>query len=90
MVVRTYLHFYGSVQGVGFRWKAMQAARMYRLTGWVRNLYDGTVEMEIQGNHMMIESVLQVLKEDRWIRIERVERMQIPNVEEESEFVVRG
>ena len=35
---------YGSVQGVGFRYFVQRAARQAGLTGWVRNLPDGTVE----------------------------------------------
>ena len=41
------LCFYGMVQGVGFRFTAMHAANMYRLTGYVRNEYDGSVTCEV-------------------------------------------
>ena len=43
--IRKHFIFYGEVQGVGFRWNAMYIARKYSVSGWARNLYDGTVEM---------------------------------------------
>ena len=43
------LLFSGDVQGVGFRWTNQELARDRNLTGWVRNLPDGTVRIEIQG-----------------------------------------
>ena len=46
MKVRKHFYFSGWVQGVGFRFKATYLARKYGLTGWVRNLFDGRVEME--------------------------------------------
>ncbi|HUW17982.1 MAG TPA: acylphosphatase [Sedimentisphaerales bacterium] len=42
--------FFGQVQGVGFRFTAHRIASRYGLTGWVRNLPDGTVEMVAQGS----------------------------------------
>ena len=47
--VRWYLLFSGTVQGVGFRWTNQGIAGELGITGWVRNLPDGTVEMELQG-----------------------------------------
>lgn len=41
--------FSGTVQGVGFRWTNQGLARDRGLTGWIRNLDDGTVEAQIQG-----------------------------------------
>lgn len=41
--------FVGRVQGIGFRFTAHDTAKRHRLTGWVRNLLDGTVEMVAQG-----------------------------------------
>ena len=40
---------YGIVQGVGFRYHATYIASRIGVSGWVRNLYDGRVEMEVQG-----------------------------------------
>jgi acylphosphatase len=41
--------FRGRVQGVGFRFTALNVANQYQLTGLVKNLPDGTVEMIAQG-----------------------------------------
>lgn len=90
MVIRKHVYFYGRVQGVGFRWRAMQTARELQLTGWVRNMYNGNVEMEVQGNSLMIEHLFRVLESDRFIRIEKTEILQIPTVEDEHDFIVRG
>ncbi len=43
--VRRHFIFYGYVQGVGFRWRASHTAQRFGITGWVRNLDDGFVEM---------------------------------------------
>lgn len=45
------LHAYvsGVVQGVGFRFFTIHKAHRYHITGWVKNLYDGRVEIEAEG-----------------------------------------
>lgn len=50
--------FKGRVQGVGFRWTAHRIALGYDLTGYVRNLPDGTVEMLVQGDVKEIQGCL--------------------------------
>ena len=59
----------GRVQGVGFRWRASQIGEMLGLTGWVRNLEDGSVEMEAEGSEEDIDRLLQMLQNDRYIDI---------------------
>lgn len=56
------LNISGRVQGVGFRFAAKQRAIAYNLSGWVRNLPDGTVELEIEGEPNNIEGFLVELK----------------------------
>jgi acylphosphatase len=49
------VRFEGSVQGIGFRAYAIQVARQLRLTGWVRNRADGSVETLVCGTTKAIE-----------------------------------
>ena len=39
----------GNVQGVGFRWTIRQIAKGFDVIGWVRNLPDGRVELQVGG-----------------------------------------
>jgi len=55
-MTRKHIVFYGWVQGVGFRYRARHAADLYGCTGWVRNEYDGSVSMEIQGEEENIDN----------------------------------
>ena len=54
------LHAYlkGNVQGVGFRYFTRQTAQEHNLTGWVRNLYDGRVEVMAEGEHENLNQLL--------------------------------
>ena len=76
--VRRHIIFYGYVQGVGFRWKAMYTARQLGLSGWVRNLDDGSVEMEAEGTERDIEALINAMEEHSWGSVERVESKLIP------------
>ncbi|MBS2037212.1 acylphosphatase [bacterium] len=42
----------GHVQGVGFRWHVRQWAQRLGISGWVRNLPDGRVELKAQGQRL--------------------------------------
>jgi len=44
----------GLVQGVGYRWFVTRKAQEYNLTGYVKNLYNGDVEVEAEGQKAMI------------------------------------
>ena len=57
-MIRKHIIFTGSVQGVGFRYRARHAAELYGCTGWVRNEYDGSVVMEIQGTEEQMAAVV--------------------------------
>ena len=68
-IIRKHFFFKGRVQGVGFRYRAQNAASMYSVTGWVKNLYDGSVEMEAQGLEKDIDKVILALQNSRYIVI---------------------
>lgn len=68
----------GRVQGVGFRWRASQIGEMLGLTGWVRNLEDGSVEMEAEGSEEDIDRLLQMLQNDRYIDITGMRARTVP------------
>lgn len=80
--VRKHIIFYGRVQGVGFRYTACYLARPMGLTGWVKNLWDGSVEMEVQGPEEDIEEFLLRLENGRFIQIDRMDKQYIPTKKE--------
>ena len=65
--------FKGRVRGVGFRYKSYLLANELGLTGDVNNLYDGDVELNIQGDREKIDLFLEKLAKDRFIRIDDIE-----------------
>ncbi len=70
-----HITFTGRVQGVGFRFTALDMARRYNLTGWVRNLPEGTVEMLAQGTSDDIDNYLRDIGQSftGYIRETRIE-----------------
>lgn len=86
--VRKHIVFHGRVQGVGFRYTAKYLARSLRLTGWVKNEWDGTVTLEVQGREALIQKLLVGLNSNQFITIEWMDTDEIP-LEQESSFKVR-
>ncbi len=56
--VRAHVIVSGRVQGVFFRAETRQAARRIGVSGWVRNLPDGTVEAVFEGTHAQVDAML--------------------------------
>ncbi len=89
MQKRYRLRFYGTVQGVGFRYTATHAANMYRLTGYVKNEYDGSVTCEVQGNEADIDQFIATINRGRFIDVERIDKTVLEPDNEERSFDVR-
>ena len=81
-MIRKHIIAHGRVQGVGLRFTVTGFAKKYNVTGWVRNLYDGTVEMEVQGDENSIQQMLVQIQKQRWIEVNHMEITEIPCVEE--------
>jgi acylphosphatase len=57
-LIRRHVVVRGVVQGVGFRYSAWRAAHAHGVTGWIRNLPDGTVEAVFEGETRAVRAVL--------------------------------
>ena len=85
-MVRKHMVFTGWVQGVGFRWRARQAAQLFGCTGWVRNEWDGSVVMELQGEEAAMDQVLMAIERGTYVKIETMDVRTVPLVEGEYAF----
>jgi acylphosphatase len=55
--------FSGQVQGVGFCFTSLDLASHYRLTGYLRNLPNGDVEMFAQGSEKMVDECIRDIQD---------------------------
>lgn len=79
----------GRVQGVGFRAFVQQAAIGNRLSGWTRNLPDGTVEIEAEGEEESLERLIQELRSSRgFIRVDNLIITKMTPLKEQG-FIIR-
>jgi Acylphosphatases len=56
------IHVTGRVQGVGFRWQAANEARNLGITGYVKNLSDGSVYIEAEGSGEQLNAFIEWCK----------------------------
>jgi acylphosphatase len=57
-MISVQVFYEGNVQGVGFRWSVRHAAKGFDVTGWVRNLSDGRVELQVTGEEDEVRALL--------------------------------
>jgi len=80
----------GRVQGVGFRYFVRDVARRMNLSGWVRNLFDGGVEIEAQGDQQKLELFKSEVQEGPPLAyVKEIRVLEIPVEENEMNFVIR-
>lgn len=86
---RIHATIHGRVQGVFFRETTRQEAQKLGLTGWVRNVANGTVETEFQGEEETVKLLLNWLPQGSSMsQVTRVESREIAPVLEELEFEI--
>ena len=85
---RWHLVLSGQVQHVGLRYTALYLCRDYGLTGWVKNLPDGRVEMEVQGDAVSLRRLYLRLKSQPPIRITHADIAVVPLKSGERGFSV--
>jgi len=78
----------GEVQGIGYRYFVSTEAQKLNLTGWVKNLPDGKVEITVEGGKNILENFLNILKTKHpWARIDDMKILQTEITEKEfSDF----
>ena len=63
----------GRVQGVGFRYSVRQIAKGFNVTGWVRNLPDGRVELQASGESEEVDAFLEGIRQSELASLIRKE-----------------
>ncbi len=64
MAIRRTVYFTGTVQGVGFRFTTRRLAAGYSVTGWVRNLPDGRVELVAEGSPEEVDGFVAAVRRE--------------------------
>ena len=89
-MIRYYIVVEGRVQGVGFRFFTINIASKYNLTGNVRNMDNGMVEIEVQGEKDTIYKFISEIKEGNYfIRVDNISIKSIDLKPEEKSFQLK-
>jgi acylphosphatase len=86
---RIYVIVRGTVQGVGYRYFVVRTAQKLGVSGWVRNLMDGTVDLEAQGSAVDLDSFVQAIQlHHPWAKVEQIQITNKPIVNISSGFTI--
>jgi acylphosphatase len=77
------VYYSGQVQGVGFRATAAEIAKGYKVTGWVKNLDDGRVQLVVEGTDEEVRKFLEAVR-NRWKK--NIEKAQVEERKPTGEF----
>lgn len=86
---RQEVFFTGNVQGVGFRYTAQRVAAGYAVTGFVRNLRDGRVQIVLEGQAQQIDSFLASLQARMRGYVRNMTASEVASTGEFSSFEIR-
>jgi acylphosphatase len=88
-VTHATIYFSGRVQGVGFRYATLQLAKEFEVTGFVQNLTDGRVLLDVEGPGEEITALVEAIEERMHGYIRKVERTQETRLASYSGFTIR-
>ncbi|TVX96305.1 acylphosphatase [Cohnella terricola] len=88
IIVRKKAAFSGRVQKVGFRLEIYCIARRMKITGWVRNLKDGSVEAELQGEQSHIDFLINCMRSLKRASVKKMAIIDLPIREDEESFTI--
>ena len=86
---RRTLHFSGRVQGVGFRYTTQRLSAGRLLSGFVRNLPDGRVELVVEGELAEIAAFVEAITDHFGGSIEKVDQVVSPAPGQYKAFDIR-
>lgn len=69
------VYFSGRVQGVGFRYQSLQVSKEFDVTGYVSNLPDGRVQLEVEGEAAEVAAFVAAVEERMHGYVRKVERL---------------
>jgi acylphosphatase len=87
-IVRKKIAFSGRVQNVGFRLEIYYIAQRMKLTGWVKNLKDGSVEVELQGEELQISFLVNCMQSLKRASVRETTIIDLPISEGEENFTI--
>jgi acylphosphatase len=79
----------GHVQGVGFRFSVLQVAREFDVAGYVSNLADGRVQLEVEGKAVDVAAFIDAVQDRMHGYIRKVERSSRTRPAEFQGFVIK-
>lgn len=89
-MVRLHLFLFGRVQGVGFRWLVRDKAQSLNLTGWVKNMPNGSVEVVVEGLEPYLRDFLRWwYNKPKGVNISRIEEDWQEATREYNSFDIR-
>lgn len=87
-VCRKKVVFSGRVQKVGFRLALFTIAQRLELSGWVKNLEDGSVEAELQGEESKVDFLIQSMTSIKRAPVKKCDIRNIPISKSEKDFTI--
>ena len=89
MKIRRKINFIGRVQGVGFRWNTKEDVSDFNVTGYVKNLSDGSVELLLEGDQGDLSRAQKAVEDKMRGYWTNIEWFYLPNETHWEEFCIR-